>query len=186
MIYPHLSVPNVSPPTNIPSWNIHRSKKIEALFEFIFPYLTDDNLFILFFNRKDLRDNVTTFVASYDFVLWKDWWGYNKLQLCSPLDTSLKVHSKLYIQVVCYPIPIICSYVLVFYWMHYSSLDIYLFFTDSPFPHHVFYPFKSKVGICFSKEKHNVWGGCGGNGLIFQSHDRNNATHKRENAMERW
>lgn len=31
--------------------------------------------------KKDVKDNVRTYVVSYDFVLLKDWWGFSELQL---------------------------------------------------------------------------------------------------------
>lgn len=93
-----LPVPNVSsPPHVIPAWNDHKRKNIEALFEFACAYLTDDGPLLLFVpEKKDVRDDVRTFAASYDFVLRKDWWGFNELPLCYPLDTSLTVYIKLY------------------------------------------------------------------------------------------
>jgi hypothetical protein len=93
-----LHVPNVSsPPHIIPPWNDHKRKNIEALFEFACAYLTDDGPLLLFVHeKKDVREDVRTFAASYDFVLRKDWWGFNELHLCYPLDTSLTVYIKLY------------------------------------------------------------------------------------------
>lgn len=35
-------------------------------------------------------DDVRTYVASYDFLLWKDWWGFNKMSLCSPVDLYIQ------------------------------------------------------------------------------------------------
>lgn len=49
-----------------------RLKDIEVLFEFAFVYLTNDNRLLLFVHeKKDIRDNVGTYVTSYDFVLHK-------------------------------------------------------------------------------------------------------------------
>lgn len=91
-------MPNISfPPHAIPVWNVHKKKNIEALFEFVCAYLTNDGPLLLFVTKKEnVRDDVRTFSASYDFVLQKDWWGFNKLPLCYPLNTSLIVHTKLY------------------------------------------------------------------------------------------
>lgn len=60
------------------------------MFKFPLIYLTDEgplNLFVP--KKKDVGDNIWTFVAFYDFVLAKDWWRFNNLSLGSPLDTSL-------------------------------------------------------------------------------------------------
>lgn len=95
-------LPNVSlPPTSIHPWNVYKSENIEALFEFAFVHLIDDGHLLLFVpEKKDVRDDVRTVVAYHDFVVWKDWWGFHKLLLCSPLDTSLTVHPTLYMHVM--------------------------------------------------------------------------------------
>lgn len=52
------------------STNVHKSKNIEEIFEFAFAYLTNDNPLLLFVpEKKNVRTNARTFVASYDFVL---------------------------------------------------------------------------------------------------------------------
>ena len=79
-----LPVPNVSTPSHvIPAWNDHKRKNIEALFEFACTYLTDDGIFLLFVHeKKNVKVDVRTFAASHNFVLRKDWWGFNELPLC--------------------------------------------------------------------------------------------------------
>lgn len=68
-----LPVLNVSSPTNIPSWNVHKNENLEALIELFFAYLIDKSPLLLFVpKKKDVRDDVRTFAASYDFVLQKD------------------------------------------------------------------------------------------------------------------
>ena len=83
-------MPNVScPPNNNPLWNDHTSKNIEALFEFASIYLTNDGPLLLFVLEKtNVRVDVRTFAASYDFELQKNWWDCNEFSLCSPIDTS--------------------------------------------------------------------------------------------------
>ena len=57
------------PPNNMP-WNIHKSKNIEALFEFTFAYLTNDRPLLLFvLENRDVRNDMRIFVASYEVVL---------------------------------------------------------------------------------------------------------------------
>lgn len=53
--------------------------------------------FCLSLRKQLVKDNVRTFVASYDFSLWKDWWGFNELPLCSPLDTTLTIYTRVYV-----------------------------------------------------------------------------------------
>lgn len=62
-------MPNVSSlPTNI-SWNVHKSKNIEALIESTFAYLANDGHLLLFVHeKKEVQDDVRTFAAFYDFV----------------------------------------------------------------------------------------------------------------------
>lgn len=84
------------PPNNIP-WKLHKSKNIEALFEFAFAYLIDDGPLLLFVHgNKDVRNDMRIFVASYEVVLQKEWRNYNKLPLCFSLNASLTIHFKLY------------------------------------------------------------------------------------------
>lgn len=62
-------------PNSMPSWNVHKRKNIEALLEFVFAYLIDYYPLLLYvFEKKDVREDMRVFVASYDFALWKDWW----------------------------------------------------------------------------------------------------------------
>ena len=80
----------------IPSWNAHNSKDIEALFEFVDGFLTDDAPLLLFLpGFKTIRDNVRAYAALYGFTLAKDWWGINELPLYLPAHTKLTVHSYL-------------------------------------------------------------------------------------------
>ena len=58
----------------IPLEHDHKQKNIEIMFEFAFMYLIDEgplNSFVP--KKKDVGDNIWTFVAFYDFVLAKDW-----------------------------------------------------------------------------------------------------------------
>ena len=85
-----LSVPHISfPPSVVPEWNKHNTTKIEAIFEFAFLFL-DDNAFILLFisECKHVRQEVCTYSATYSFTLLKDWWGVNRMKLCSGIDIS--------------------------------------------------------------------------------------------------
>ena len=88
-----LPVPNVSsPPNAIPYWNAHNTHDIEALFEFVDGYLTDDAPLVLFMPEfKTVRDDVRTYAATYGFALAKDWWAMNELPLCLPTNTKLTV-----------------------------------------------------------------------------------------------
>jgi hypothetical protein len=40
-------------PTNVPTWNVHKSKNIEALFGSTFSYLTNDGQLLLFVHEKN-------------------------------------------------------------------------------------------------------------------------------------
>lgn len=85
-----LHKPNISSsPYIIPPQNNHK-QNTEIMFWFDFAYLIDDGPLILFFpTKKYVGDNIRTFVASYDFVLNKKWWGFDELSLCCPLETYL-------------------------------------------------------------------------------------------------
>ena len=74
--------PNVfSLPDLIPSCNAYNSKDIEALFEFIDGFLTDDSPLLLFLPEFiTIMDDVRAYVASNGFVLAKNWWAHtNKI-----------------------------------------------------------------------------------------------------------
>jgi hypothetical protein len=59
--------------------NAMHDVNIEALFEFACAYLIDDGSLLLFVpKKKNVREDVRTFAASYDFVLRKNWWGFNE------------------------------------------------------------------------------------------------------------
>lgn len=59
-----------SPPNATPFWNDHKTKNIEALFEIAFVYFTNDGPLLLYVHeKKGVKDDVRTFVASYDFLL---------------------------------------------------------------------------------------------------------------------
>lgn len=111
-----LPVPGISfPPLAIPTWNVHNSKDVEALFEFASAYLTDDGPLLLFVpEKKDVRDDVRTFAASYDFILHKDWWGFSELPLCSPVNAALTVHTELHI-------------ISMFYFLFLSTFQFHIF-----------------------------------------------------------
>ena len=85
-------VPLVSP-SAILEWNKHDSDEIEGIFEFAFHFLQDDAHILLFVpESKNVRLDVWTFAATYEFVLIKDWWGINFMHLCSRVDASSKVY----------------------------------------------------------------------------------------------
>ena len=86
-----LPVPLISP-SSIPEWNKHDSDEIEAIFEFAFHFLHDDAHILLFVPKsKNVRLDVRTFAAIYEFNLIRDWWGINSMHLCSGVDASAKV-----------------------------------------------------------------------------------------------
>jgi hypothetical protein len=86
-----LPMPIVSP-SAIPEWNKRDSDEIEAIFEFAFHFLHDDAHILLFVpESKNVRLDVRTFAATYEFVLIRDWWGINFMHLCSGLDAYAKV-----------------------------------------------------------------------------------------------
>lgn len=67
-----LRVPNVlSPPNIIHAWNDNKRKNIDALFKFLFTYLTNDDgpLFLFVYEKKNIGDDVRIFANSNDFVV---------------------------------------------------------------------------------------------------------------------
>jgi hypothetical protein len=84
-----------SPPNAVPFWNDHKTKNIEAMFEIAFEYFTNDSPLLLYVHeKKGVRDDVRTFVASYDFLAHKDYWVFIELPSRSPLDTSLTIYVR--------------------------------------------------------------------------------------------
>lgn len=88
-----LPVPGISsPPTAIPYWNVYIESHLEAVFEFAHYYLHGNApLLILMPESPAIRAEVQTYARTYDFKIFKDWWGFNSLRLASPKDPSTTV-----------------------------------------------------------------------------------------------
>lgn len=85
LIVARLVIPNVSsPPSSTCACNTHNSAKIGVFFEFAHAYLHKEaSMLIFLLEIKQVRDDVKTFVGAYEFIVAKDWWGFNELHLCS-------------------------------------------------------------------------------------------------------
>jgi len=79
-----LAILNVSSsPSSIHAWNAHNSAKIQALFEFAPAYLHEEVFILIFFPEvKHVREDVKTYVDTYEFIVAKDSRGFTKLSLC--------------------------------------------------------------------------------------------------------
>ena len=85
-----LPVPSLSvPPNDIPAWNAYENSHIEALFDFADSFLHDNGAILVFLPESpSIRMDVKSYAASYDFKIFKDWWGINELRLTSPLNSN--------------------------------------------------------------------------------------------------
>ena len=93
VILEKLPIPSIYSPSNIvPVWNEHIIDKVEAIFEFVYSLLHDDVALIVFVQefKKD-RDDVRSFVLTYNINLPLWLVGVNEMRLCSPLDNTLIV-----------------------------------------------------------------------------------------------
>ena len=68
-------------------WSLFTSVKQVGPFHHL---IVDGPLFLFVPENFFVRDNVRI------FELRNDWWGFNEMPLCSPLDSSLTTHFKLY------------------------------------------------------------------------------------------
>lgn len=89
----NLPVPTVSNPSiAVPPWNSREPGYVESIFEFARMYLQNDGALLLFHcDDRDLFTEVFDLADSYDFVMAKDWWGINDLNLASPRDPKSTV-----------------------------------------------------------------------------------------------
>ena len=91
----NLTVPFVTDPTDpnaIPPWNVRETGYVESILEFASIYLQRDGAVLLFHcEDPDLVHEVFENALTYEFILYKDWWGINELPLQSPKHGSRKV-----------------------------------------------------------------------------------------------
>ena len=93
------------PPNDIPAWNVYENSHIEALFEFADSLLHDNGVILIFLPESpSIKMDVKSYVASYDFKIFKDWWGINELRLtsllCSDHTVSDVVTTFLYLSLL--------------------------------------------------------------------------------------
>ena len=89
----NLPVPSVSnPPSVVPPWNSRDPEYVVSIFEFASHYLQNDGALLLIHNNdRKLTADIFDQAETYDFVMHKDWWGINDLELASPTDPDSKV-----------------------------------------------------------------------------------------------
>ena len=89
----NLPVPSVSnPPSVVPPWNSRDPEYVVSIFEFASHYLQNDGALLLIHNNdRKLTTDIFDQAETYDFVMHKDWWGINDLELASPTDPDSKV-----------------------------------------------------------------------------------------------
>jgi hypothetical protein len=87
---PVLSASN--PPSVVPPWNSQDPEYVVSIFEFSSYYLQNDGVLLLIHNNdQKLTADIFDQAETYDFVMHKDWWGINDLELASPTDPDSKV-----------------------------------------------------------------------------------------------
>lgn len=57
---------------------------MEAIFEFGNAILQDDDVLLIVFESTKAKNDVQTYVMSYEFMILMKWWGVNELHLACP------------------------------------------------------------------------------------------------------
>ncbi len=88
-----LPVPNVSTPYSlVPSWNELPEGYVGNVFDFASIHLHDDAALLLIHpDSRALCDEIQDWCETYEFEVYRDWWGVNELRLSSPKDPSKMV-----------------------------------------------------------------------------------------------
>jgi hypothetical protein len=88
-----LPVPMVSsPPTSVPDWNTEHKSFLSMVFD-IGDSLLHDNGVLLLFHKDNLklRADIRGYSKAYNFSIWKEWTGINRLPITSGRDASKTV-----------------------------------------------------------------------------------------------
>jgi hypothetical protein len=88
-----LPVPMVSsPPTSVPDWNSEHKSFLSMVFD-IGDSLLHDNGVLLLFHKDNLklRADIRGYSKAYNFSIWKEWTGINRLPITSGRDASKTV-----------------------------------------------------------------------------------------------
>ena len=90
-----LPVPNVSrPPFIVPKWNFLRPGFLDHAFDFASVHVQDRGAVLLFFSDDlEMRAKLRGYMTAYNFVLFREWMGINRLRMTSARDKSKTVSS---------------------------------------------------------------------------------------------
>jgi hypothetical protein len=84
----HLSSPAIA----VPEWNKLRPKFLDNVFDFASAHLQDAGALLLFHSDDlNLRAILRGFNNTYNFRVYKEWMGINRLQMTSAKDKSTTV-----------------------------------------------------------------------------------------------
>ena len=85
-----LPVPSLSSPSfSVLSWNILRHGFLDHTFDFASVHVQDRGAFLLFFpNNLELKAKLRRYMTAYNFVLFREWMGINRLRMTSTRDRS--------------------------------------------------------------------------------------------------
>ena len=88
-----LPVPNVSRlPFVVPSWNTLRHGFLDHAFDFAAAHVQDRGAFLLFFpDSLELKAKLRGYMTAYNFVLFREWMGINRLRMTSARDRTKTV-----------------------------------------------------------------------------------------------
>jgi hypothetical protein len=81
-----------SPPTSVPEWNSDDKNFLAMVFDFG-SSLVHDNGVLLLFHKDDLklRADIRGYSKAYNFSIWKEWTGINRLPITNARDASKTV-----------------------------------------------------------------------------------------------
>ena len=88
-----LPVPDVSRmPFSVPPWNALRHGFLDHAFDFAAANVQDKGAVLLFFpDDLELKSKLRGYMTGYNFVVFREWMGINRLQLTSAKDKTKKV-----------------------------------------------------------------------------------------------
>jgi hypothetical protein len=89
----NLPIPNLScPATSVPSWNTLRRGFLDHVFDFASTHVQYCGAILLFFaDDLDLKANLRGYMRIYNFILFQEWMGINRLCMTSSKDRSKTV-----------------------------------------------------------------------------------------------
>ena len=152
-----LPVPSVSrPPFIVPSWNILQPGFLDHAFDFASAHVQDRGAVLLFFpDDLELKAKLRGYMTAYNFVLFREWMGINRLRMTSARDKSKTVSSHPIISINFSP----CAC------LHFLILTLFILRSDASVLHLAFgqglpWSFRARLLVLASRGTGGPWHRC--------------------------